>query len=218
MNYYKKIPKNKRKKFSRGVRKRLSKAILAFFIFPIIYTNRKKIFRKGLVKNNLHLKESNLYWYADNTEHIDGNSELALDFNSCWYGDSVNRINWLMKLGFIGKYFASLNWIVFRNSVTNLKLKHGQNLKGKRILREEIINIGDAHIFNWRDQKDEGIMCSLLTYSEDPNQEVVFMYSHTLPLGKFNPARILGYKWKNKMRGAGDNKWIYKNRYFRNLK
>ena len=208
MNYYRQIPKDLRKTYKKKIRRVFFAAVKSFFLFPVMYSKRKKLYALGTFENNLHLKDSHLYWLTDSSE---------VDFDSCWYGDPAHRKYGLMKLGFIGKFLASFNWVVIRNSAWNLKLKMGKNLQGERLLVNILINTEqDQNVFNWRDQTDKGILAVLFGWTED-NGTLHFAYSHTKPLGKFNPFRLLGYKWSNKMRGADKGRYLYKNRLFKKL-
>ena len=214
---YKIVPKKYRKKFSKDLRIFIWAIVRGFFMFPIIYKKRRELFDMGEAKDNLHLPDNHLYWLFDCSEHIDGDPTKPLDFDSCVYGDPVNRRVNLETAGSLRKFYASLRWLVFRNSAWNLKLKKGINHRGKRILVNHLILIGSASLFNWRDQHDAGEQGAVFYFQDDPNHEYVFAWSKTVPIFKLNPLRLLGYKWFNKKRGYDAEKIEYKNRYFKFL-
>jgi len=211
MKQYNKIPKYLRREYAKEIRRRIPATIKAFFIFPYLYVRRHNYFKMGLVKDNLHLKPSNNYWLVDNSEHIDGDTKKPLDFIACWYGD----LGWRESIGFdyykaskLKRFLVSLRWVVFRNSVWNLKLRVGYAYKGK-IVKDSIIVLyfeGDGLPMTFRNKNIKGISAVTYTVKLDAGgTKELFRYSETIKKGS---------KWVNRMRGYSTNRAVYKNRRF----
>lgn len=211
------IARQLKKEYNKKIRSVLFATIKAFFVFPLLYARRRRYFNMGLVKDNIAFKRSHWYWLCDNSEHIDGDSNKPLDFISCWWGDENYRIRKgfdYNKASAVKKYFAAMRWVIFRNGAWNLKLLNGWDLRNNVAELVEVIkNEGDASPTTWRNQKYVGEQCVLLRFG----QLLTYRYSYTKELPKLSLYRLLGYKYRNKMRGAGKERWIYKNRLFRNL-
>jgi len=217
MKGYKKIPKRLRREYNKAGREVFFKAVKAFFIFPIIYKRSRELFAMGRPEENRNLRKSHIYWLYDCTEHVDGDPSKPLDYIACTYGDK----NYRERKGFdydkaskLGRYWAAFRWLVLRNSAYNLKASRSHRFDFPYTSYDVLDLEGPAHPLNWRDKNDVGLQ-SVIIYLE--NGEVIFRYSYTLPLGKLNPFRLLGYKWKNRMRGADKNGYKYKNRLFKEL-
>ena len=217
MKYYDQIPKELRKEYKQEINARIWPTIRAFFLFYWIYKRRYEFIGLGIVEDNLDLADNHLYFLFDCAEFkkdSDGKPTKELDGNACIYGDTKNRVDWLMRLGMLGRFLASFNWLVLRNSVWNLKTKNGLKNKGYIIKGSvnEIFFEGDGKSTTLRNKRVKGF--SVITYTvrlDSGGVKELFRYSYTLPI-KFN---LFGYKWKNKMRGFTSTRAVLKNRKFK---
>ena len=190
----------------------LKRAIWANFNFSKLYDKRNELFALGRVEDNLDLPLDHLYWYADNTETFGGLPTTELSFVRCWYGD----YGFQASQGF--NYHTanerqrkrqSRKWLR-RNNDWNNKARIGLKFAaGFEVVGEPLAKIGDAPATTWRNQTHHGIQSVILRLKG--TDELYFRYSYTLPLGRFNPLRWFGYRFKNKMRGV-ENRYLYKNR------
>lgn len=227
MKYYKKISKELRKEFRKNTRNVFKSGVKGFFKFPLLYKKRKELFALGEVKNNLDLPNNHDYWLVDNTEYLIPNDITSgLDYVSCIYGDPGYRK--LRKFDYETaskwqKFWQALRWII-RNSAYNLKIRNGFKLKGNipdelHIIWCDMDYDDYKDYLNWRDQTDVGfIVIEFPIEKLDGSTIRGFRYSYTLPLHRWNPARLFGFKWENVMRGYGAIRFIWKWRYFKFIK
>jgi len=209
---YKDIPKELRKHYMSSVVKQVWQAVKAAVIFPKLYSKRVELFNLGLVKDNLDLPDNHLYWYVDNSEHIDGDGRKPLDFVSCWWGDAPFR----ERIGYnhesaskLKKFIYAFKWTVLRNSVWNYKTRVGLKFKAGFTVHERLLNTGGAGITTWRNLTIHGEQSVILKLKG--TDELYYRYSYTVPLNKFSVWRLFGFKYTNRMRGV-ENRYLYKNR------
>ena len=160
-------------------------AILNFFIYWMVYLNR------DFIRSN---KEKWFFWLLwlclNDTKK---QSEKDIDFGD--YGRFKHNI--------IGAYRQS----VFRNPTWNLRNDYFNPKKGKI---EAIIPLG-GRLQWYNSDKPYEIGRQYVEYYIDGTW--YFRESYFLPLNKYNPARLLGYKYKNMMRGASGNRYLFKFKY-----
>ena len=169
----------------------------------------------GKVEENLNLDSKHDYWLTDSSEHLDGDPNKPLDFVSCWYGDKAYR----ERVGFdyensseLKKFWRSFLWVVIRNSVWNLKTKNGIKFAAGFTVEEILVKIGMAGVTTWRNKEIHGEQSCILKLNG--TDELYFRYSYTVPLSKWSPLRLLGYKWTNVMRGV-ESRYLWKSRRFK---
>jgi hypothetical protein len=219
--YYKRIPRKLLRDYDYQIRLSVFQLVRTILIFPYLYCKRRGLFAMGFIKDNLELSLFDLYWLANNTEHIDGDSEKSLDFVSCWYGDLV----WREKRDFdydtasdLQRYWISFLWFI-RNNGYNWKKRNGIKFEaGFDIVKHDMsINTGPyawkdmPGVTVWRNETilgEQGVILNL-----KGTDEYYFRYSYTVPLPKLNVWRIFGYTHRNRMRGV-ESHYLYKNRLF----
>lgn len=218
---YKQIPKELRKHYNNAIWSSLKRAIWANFNFSKIYNNRHWLFSLGEVQDNLNLPEDHLYWYADSTEREGGIDANPLSYVRCWYGDegyqATQGFNYLNATA-SEKKKQSRKWLR-RNNDWNNKAKIGLKFKAGFTIEERLINTGLNpnqtnywNILTWRNETKKGEQSVILKLNG--TNDLYYRYSYTLPLGKFNPLRLLGYKFINQMRGV-ESRYLFKIRLFK---
>jgi len=209
---------NLRKDYKKRMTGRFWLLLKARCKFNKMYKRRRELFEMGKPECNLNLPEDHIYWFFNCSEEVCD----KLDYVSCVYGDK----NFRNKVGFNydtaspkQKKKQARLWLIKRNPLWNRILREGIELVGNnRKLIKIITSTGGASEWNWRDKSDPGYQCIIF---KTENGIKTFRYSYTIPLSKINPihliGRLLGYRYRNVMRGAGNSRYIYKNRWFKKL-
>ena len=164
----------------------------------------------GEIKDNLHLDKDHLYWDFNTTER---------NYEECVYGDQSfqrkKKFNYKTATPKQKKRQAR-KWFR-RNPVWNWTQRVGVELGGGFDTSKTVIIHNEPKTLKptlFRNKKHLGIQSVILTSKSGIR---TFRYSHTLPLKKLSLWRLLGFKYKNVMRGADKDQYTYKNRLIRKL-